>query len=219
MFCVKCGAEIQLPAKFCSKCGAPVEETPAPAPGPAPVYPAGAPMPGPSPVRPAGAPMPGSVPVPPPMPGVCPPPVSGAKKGKVRYGANTLVGILGAFAVFLSMFLPCAIAKVQAFGYSVGSDSVSFIQLMREGEAAFVSIVVFVCIALVVLFHMVKCPRVSLVGILGMLFGIGLMIWAIEETKSRAGGFATVSYGPGIWLYAIGIIVCLAGAVMRKRRQ
>lgn len=216
MFCTKCGAEIQLPAKFCSKCGMPVGEIPAPAPVSGQAY-AG---PAQSPVRAAyaSAQMPGpaaparTVPVPPPVSGARP-----VSKGKVRYGANTLVGILGAFAVYVGMFLACATASAGVAGYNV-TESVSFFELMQEGDAEFVSIIVLVCIGLVVLFHLVKCPKVSLIGILGMLFGMGIFIWAVMETKSRAGGFAAISFGIGFWLYVIGIVVCMIGAFLKKNR-
>lgn len=205
MFCTKCGAEIQLPAKFCSKCGTPVEETPAPAPVSGQAY-AG---PAQSPVRP--------VPVPPPASGVHPAAAPAASKCKVIYGVNTLTGILGAFAVYIGMFLACATASASVMGYSA-SESVSFFELMQEGEAEFVSIIVLVCIGLVVLFQLVKCPKVSLIGVLGMLFGMGIFIWAVMETKSRAGGFATISFGIGFWLYVIGIVVCVVGAFLKKNR-
>lgn len=199
MFCTKCGAEIQLPAKFCSKCGTPVEETPAT--GQAYAAPAQ------SPVRP----------VPPPASGVYPVTAPTASKGKVRYGANTLVGILGAFAVYIGMFLACATASASVMGYSA-SESVSFFELMWEGEAGFVSIIVLVCIGLVVFFQLVKCPKVSLIGVLGMLFGMGIFMWAVMETKSRTGGFATISYGIGFWIYAIGTVICVIGAFLKKNR-
>ncbi len=266
MFCTKCGAEIQLPARFCSKCGNPVEEVSSPVsgqasaapnpasvspvqrqnPGGAPVQRAAAPNPAPvTPVQrqnPGGAPVqraaaPNSAQVTPvqrqnPNPaaaasngtrGVPVPPMAASAqqapakpKGKVVYGANTLVGILGAFAVFLSMFLPCATAKVGAFGLSIEADSVSFIELMREGDAAFVSIVVLAGIGLAVLFQMVKCPKVSLVGVLAMLFGMGILVYAIMETRSGASGWASISFGIGFWLYLAGMVLCIVGAFLKK---
>lgn len=270
MFCTKCGAEIELQAKFCSKCGNPVESASAPVPGPAsaapnpalaapnpapaasagmqnpgavPVRMTAAPNPAPAaPVRmqnagaasarPGSAPMPAApvqmqngapgqngmrgVPVPPPAAGI--PQAPAKPKGKVVYGANTLVGIIGAFAVFVSLFLPCATASVSAFSFSVDVDSISFIELMREGDAAFVSIAVLVSIGLAVLFQMVKCPKISLIGVLGMLFGMGILVWAISETKSGAGGWASVSYGIGFWIYIVGMVLCVVGAFLKKKR-
>lgn len=248
MFCTKCGAEIQMPARFCSKCGSSVEDA-APAAGPAPAAPTPVPVapaqsapvqmrsPGVAPVQAAAAPNPAqSAPARAQTPNPAAPGQNGARgvpvppmaavaqqaparpKGKVVYGVNTLIGILGAFAVFVSMFLSCATAKVGAFGFSIEADSVSFIELMREGDAAFVSVAVLVSIGLVVLFQMVKCPKVSLIGVLGMIFGMVILVYAIAETRSGASGWASISFGIGFWIYLAGMVLCIVGAFLKKNR-
>lgn len=225
MFCTKCGAEIQPPAKFCPKCGTPIDGAAAPNPAPAqnpapnPVY--TAPVQNPAQNSTYAAPVQNPAPNPvyaAPAQNPVPNPVYAAhgtaRKGKVQYGANTLVGVIGAFAVFIGMFLDFLTASAAG----ILSESISFVSLMAEGEASFVSMIVFVCIAWVVLFHLLKCPKVSLVGVLGMIFGIVITMWAFEETKPNFGGLVKFSYGIGFWLYVGGLLACIVAAFIKKKR-
>lgn len=199
MFCTKCGAEIQAPAKFCPKCGTPVEgaapaSNPAPAQNPAPgtAYRAAAPNPAPVYTAPAAAP-----------------------KGKVKFGVNTLLGIIGAFMAFIGMFTPFLTATVSMLGMSQ-SQSATYVELMEEGDAPFMTMLALGCLAWVVLFHLLKMPKVSLIGVAGLIFGIVVIIAAYADVTVYG---ARLSYSIGFWIHAAGIIVCIVAAFLKKNRE
>lgn len=252
MFCTKCGAKIEMPAKFCPKCGTPVEPEAAPMSSaqsasvppvqPASIPPAqSAPVPPvqPLPVSPASIPsaQPASIPqtqsVPiPPMPSAASssgPAVNaspaGAPKSKVRYGANTVLGILGAFLVFVSVFMPF-FALSASFGGLSSSESFSYLEFMAsvskdylefEAELA-LGMVTFAGIALTVFFQLIKRPKLSLTGVAGFAGLLAIFLIALRDTGVTQWGVSVV-YSIGFFLYIIGMVMALVGALMKKRRM
>ncbi len=189
MLCTKCGNEIQSPEKFCPKCSAPLEAAPVPNPGSAP-----------NPANPA----PGGYVMPAPA------------KGKAVYGANTIVGIVGAVLAFVSMFLSWL---------TTDEAKLSFIQIGIRANNADVGktgiallVIAFLGIALVVLFQLVKLPKLSALGVLCLLFILVIFLRSKDAIGSTVEIGSAVSWAIGFWVYVTGIIACTVGVFLNKKR-
>ena len=114
-------------------------------------------------------------------------------------------GYAGCILMILGNFLPFATATVSLFGYSQ-SESIKFI----DGDGVFVLIAAIVT-AILLYF---KKEKFSLIP---TAIALAVTINAIVNVESELGntmGMATISYGLGLWIIIIGVILAAGHVVL-----
>lgn len=215
MYCGKCGAKMKIGSNFCTECGASVAEArptpPAasateakPAPSAAnvtPVQKSSAQKPdGPVGTGAAGSSLNGG---------------QGAPKSAGKAEQNRMIGLIGAGIIAISLFLPFLTGSVGAFGFSVSKSS-SLIGLLKSIPNGYVTIMIlFFFIGVVAVCHILMLPKLSLIGVVLLFL---LLCSAVGEMGNVSFdiGIASIQLGIGVWVYLIGVFVCIVAA-FRKR--
>lgn len=204
MFCPKCGAKNEDGAKFCGACGAPIpqpESTPAPG------------------TQPAGAPAPGQVPGPVPGPAPTPSPISGGASqlgnlagnlGGILPLARIIAGAVMIVCFFLPLYSLAGLISVSAMQMTFGID---FYGSHLDGSFENVLFLVAGILVLVAAFA-VKGKPGDILTIVGGALSFILVIAVASAANDQMGGYLTVDYAIGAWLYILAGIACIAIGVL-----
>lgn len=194
MFCSSCGADVPSNAKFCPKCGAPNKSYGGAAKNASPGNAAEE-----VPVQGGGKATPHAA--------MNAAPSKTAIPG-TGINRNMLVGMIGAVLAVFSLFLP--FIKSSYF-------SVNLFDWMKEeypSDGFTFYIIPIVGSILIVVFHLIKRPKLSIIGILALLFTFAVTFILFDSEGYERQG---LSIGFGVWFLLVSIIVCLVAAFMKKR--
>lgn len=124
----------------------------------------------------------------------------GPAKGKKPYNVYGIVGLGGAALALISTFLPL---------FTMFGVGVNLYQLMRisdTGGEAFMLFLTYIGSGLVVLFHLIRHPKISIVG--AVLLIINMIFFLLIKSTDY-----TISLGIGFWVFVLGIIAVIVGIV------
>lgn len=191
MFCPKCGAQNADGAQFCASCGAPIQQ-------------------------PANNPTPGPVPGPVPTPS----PVSGGSSQLNSLASNLdsilpLARIICGAVMIICFFLPlyglAGIISVSAMQMTFGIDVYG-----SHLDGSFENVLFLVAgILVLVAAFAVKGKAGNILTIVGGALAFILVIAVASAANSQMGGYLTVDYAIGAWLYILAGIACIAIGVLQ----
>lgn len=201
MFCPKCGAQNADGAQFCASCGAPIQQ-PANNPAPGPV-PGPAPAPTPSPVSAAPSPI-----------------TSGTSQhgnlaGNLYVAQFELIRIIAGAVMLVCFFLPlyslAGLISVSAMQMTFGIDVYGSHLDGSFENALFLVAGILVLVAA----FAVKGKPSHILTIVGGALSIILVVAVASAANGEMGGYLTVDYAIGAWLYILAGLVCIAYGVLQ----
>lgn len=191
MFCPKCGAQNADGAQFCASCGAPIQQ------------PANNPTPGP---------VPGPVPTPSPVNGgVSQLNSLAGNLGGILPLARIIAGAVMIICFFLPLYGLAGIINVSAMQMTFGIDVYGS---HLDGSFENVLFLVAGILVLVAAFAL-KGKASDILTIVGGALAFILVIAVASTANSQMGGYLTVDYAIGAWLYILAGIVCIAIGVLQ----
>lgn len=200
MFCPKCGAQNADSAQFCASCGAPIQQPSAPAPG---QVPGPAPAPTPSPVSAAPSPI-----------------TSGTSQhgnlaGNLYVAQFELIRIIAGAVMLICFFLPlyslAGLISVSAMQMTFGIDVYGSHLDGSFENALFLVAGILVLVAA----FAVKGKPSHILTIVGGALSIILVVAVASAANGEMGGYLTVDYAIGAWLYILAGLVCIAYGVLQ----
>lgn len=216
MFCPKCGSQLADDAKFCGACGAQIQAPAAGAPA------AGAaPTPNPAPT-PGPAPAPGTAPAPGPVPGQAPNPspinVGGGSSLSHIASSNAalfrLVKLVAGAIMLISFFLPLygimGVVSISAMQMTFG---ITIMGSHLDGEFMNILFLVPGILRLVGALAL-KEKQGNILNIIGGAAAILLVFIISGQANAEMGGYVSVSFAFGAWLYILTGIVSIAVGVL-----
>lgn len=203
MFCPNCGAEFQADAKFCPSCGAANVQANASGAQNNGAWNTGDPS------------SQGFAQDPAFTPNYSYTPVQQAKPVKTKSVVNMIVGLASALVAFIGLFVPIMTASASAWGVSY-SDSINYMELMKEGEVPFMNAVAIIGILWIVVFSLIRHHKIALLGSILLIFCEALVYFAYVDTYN---GYGIISLSAGFYFLLIAIIGSFVAAFLKTKKN